>query len=47
MKKAEQEIQESINTIYDTYREIDFKVSFEGYKTMGNNHVVVCVSDSL
>lgn len=47
MKKAEQEIQESINTLYETYREIDFKVSFEGYKMIGNNHVVVCVSASL
>lgn len=47
MKKAEQEIQEAINTLYETYREIDFKVSFEGYKTIGNNHVVVSVSASL
>lgn len=45
--QLKQEIQESINTLYETYREIDFNVSFEGYKTMENNHVIVSITASI
>lgn len=41
INRTAREVEDSINTLYEKYNGIDFKIEFVGYKAIGNNHVVV------